>query len=55
MTNKVKCLACGVILESKYMHDFQICECENETFVDGGKYYQRYGGMDSRKVKVLND
>lgn len=52
---KVRCLNCGKILESKYRHDFQSCDCENRTFVDGGNDYCRYGGVDMRKVKVLVD
>ena len=52
---KVKCLNCGKVLESKYRHDFQSCDCENQTFVDGGNDYCRYGGMDMSKVKVLVD
>jgi len=53
--NKVKCLACGAILESKALHDFQQCDCPNQTYTDGGNDYQRYGGMKMAKVKVLND
>ena len=52
-SNSVICLACGMVLESVYRHDFQKCDCENETFVDGGLDYQRVGGMDLSKVKVL--
>ena len=29
-----RCKKCGVILESKFRHDFQQCECGN--FIDGG-------------------
>jgi len=53
---KIKCLECGVILHSKYRHDFQKCDCPNGTFVDGGyEKYNRYGGMDMSKVKWLPD
>ena len=34
--NSVKCLVCNTILESKYRHDFQQCNCSNKAFVDGG-------------------
>lgn len=50
---KVKCLECGVVLHSKYRHDFQQCECPNQTFVDGGDDYLRFGGMDFDKIKIL--
>jgi hypothetical protein len=49
----VKCLKCGVVLESLYRHDFQMCECDNETFVDGGTDYTRLGGMDMEYIEVL--
>ena len=31
--NAVKCLSCNTELESKYRHDFQCCNCENQSFV----------------------
>jgi len=53
--NKVECLACGAILVSKFRHDFQQCDCKNQTYTDGGNDYQRYGGMCMAKVKIIND
>jgi len=53
--NSVKCLDCDKILVSKSRHDFQQCGCSNETFIDGGEEYQRYGGKDMSLVKVLGD
>ena len=53
--NKVKCGRCNTVLESKSVHDFQQCECPNETFTDGGEEYQRYGGRDLLCIEVLND
>lgn len=55
MRNRVKCLQCGKILESKYRHDFQMCDCPNKTFVDGGNAYVRCGGADLEKVQSLTD
>jgi hypothetical protein len=43
--SKIKCLQCGQILESKSRHDFQSCDCPNQTFVDGGTNYLRSGGV----------
>jgi len=40
--NIIRCKICGTILESKFTHDFQQCECGN--FIDGGLSYQRCGG-----------
>jgi DNA-directed RNA polymerase subunit N (RpoN/RPB10) len=43
LTNKVKCLKCGEIIESKYRHDFVSCSCGNIA-VDGGHEYLRRVG-----------
>lgn len=53
--NKVKCLSCGQELESKYVHDFQMCNCPNQTFTDGGNEYHRRGGMDLSKIAIWHD
>lgn len=52
---RVRCKKCGVILESKSVHDFQQCDCENETFVDGGNEYTRAGGKDLSLVEVIRE
>lgn len=52
---RVKCLNCGEILESKYRHDFQQCNCKNQTFVDGGNDYCRIGGQNLDLIKILRD
>lgn len=44
--NRVQCKNCGEVLTSYNRHDYKTCECENETMVDGGTEYQRYGGKD---------
>lgn len=36
---------------SHHRHDYKTCGCENQTMVDGGTAYQRYGGIDLKKVK----
>lgn len=55
MKNKVKCKKCGEILESKHRHDFRMCSCENQTFVDGGQDYRRAGGKDLTFIEVIED
>ena len=50
---KVQCKECGVILESTYRHDYKTCKCPNQTMVDGGYDYLRYGGKDMDKVLIL--
>lgn len=44
--NRVQCKSCGDVLTSYNRHDYKTCGCENETMVDGGNDYQRYGGKD---------
>ena len=52
---KIKCLSCNTILESKYRHDFQMCNCENKTFVDGGDDYLRFGGVDLNLIEFVKE
>jgi len=44
--NRIQCKECGEVLTSYHRHDYKTCGCENETMVDGGNDYQRYGGKD---------
>ena len=60
LRNRIKCLACGKVIESYHRHDYKTCGCPNNTMVDGGIVYQRYGGkdmklVDPRPVYVDND
>ena len=52
--SKVQCLSCGEVLISKDVHDFQRCSCTNQTFVDGGAEYYRYGGRNMGKILLFN-
>ena len=38
--NRIKCLKCGDIIESKSVHDWVQCSC-GACFVDGGHDYLR--------------
>lgn len=40
--NAFRCKQCGLVVESKTVHDFQECRCGN--FTDGGRDYIRRGG-----------
>ena len=44
--NSVTCLQCGEELVSYNRHDYKTCLCPNETMVDGGVSYSRYGGKN---------
>lgn len=48
--NSVLCLACGDVLVSYHRHDYKTCGCDNQTMVDGGTAYLRYGGKDMTKL-----
>ena len=43
MGNKIRCLKCLELIESKHRWDFKYCKCFN-IFIDGGQDYLRYGG-----------
>lgn len=51
--NAVKCLVCNTVLESKHRHHFVECQCENQTFVDGGMSYIRCGAKDLDLIENL--
>lgn len=50
--NKLKCLQCEVVLISHNRHDYKVCSCSNETTIDGGTDYLRYGGKDMSKIEL---
>ena len=47
----VLCTQCHNILYSLDRHHYHKCGCSNETMVDGGRDYLRFGGKDLDKVK----
>ena len=53
--NAIKCLQCCTVLESKYQHDFQSCQCSNQAFVDGGLSYVRVGAVDLDLIEDLSE
>ena len=53
--NSVKCLMCNTILESKHRHDFQMCGCSNNAFVDGGLSCIRIGARDLDLIEDLSE
>ena len=48
--NAVTCVDCLDTLVSYHRHDYKVCRCDNQTMVDGGVNYVRYGGKDMKKV-----
>ncbi len=41
-----ECPKCKKKLQSKFRHDFVMCDCENKAFVDGGNDYIRLGAVN---------
>ena len=50
----VKCPVCNKRMFSFHVHDYRTCGCENETMIDGGRDYLRYGwisgGVQPKKI-----
>mgnify|MGYP003605137908 CR=1 FL=1 len=53
VVNRVRCLVCNTVLESKHQHHFVTCGCKNQTFNDGGLSYNRVGGKDLNLIENL--
>ena len=51
--NAIKCLVCDTVLESKYRHHYNQCQCRNEAAVDGGLDYQGISAKDLNLVENL--
>ncbi len=48
----IKCLGCKKRLFSFSGHDLKYCGCNNDTFVDGGRNYLRYGYMIIKPQRI---
>lgn len=46
----VTCPGCKVEFYSRARHDYRLCGCPEETMVDGGFDYLRYGGKDLKAI-----
>jgi len=53
--NRVKCLDCGKVLESKHRHQFVRCGCPNDCSTDGGLDYVHWGARNLNRVEVLTE
>lgn len=49
----VECLNCNVVLYSLHRHDYHLCGCDNEVFVDGGRDYLRAGYKNKSQFRTL--
>ena len=48
----VQCQQCKKRMFSFYRHDYKLCGCDNETMVDGGRDYLRYGWKTARPRRI---
>ena len=58
--NRVRCLTCDTIIESKHRHDWVKCACDYDSdtmiYIDGGLAYRRMGaGNNAEWGKVGDD
>jgi hypothetical protein len=53
LQSAIHCLLCDTVLYSITGHHYHKCGCANETMVDGGRNYLRYGGRDMTLVKPI--
>lgn len=50
--NAIQCTRCKVVLESKYRHDFIMCDCKQPVGVDGGKDYLKRTGRFQHYIEL---
>lgn len=48
------CKECDTVIYSANRHHYNSCECPNETIIDGGKDYTRWGAKDMSKASLGN-
>lgn len=51
----VKCPECKKRMFSMHVHDYRLCGCPNETMVDGGTSYLRYGFKFKKPKRIKYD
>lgn len=49
LENKIQCLICGDIIESKHTHDFKRCSCKSIAIDGGREYLKRLGKVENIK------
>ena len=52
--NRLQCKLCGDIIESKYTHDYVLCNCK-KCAIDGGKEYVRFSAPKPDDVIFLTE
>lgn len=54
ISNKIQCLSCGDIIESRHRHDFKSCSC-GAVAIDGGYDYQHITGNNWKNLVVTSN
>ena len=54
MRNRVRCLICNEVIESKFTHDYVTCPCGNVS-VDGGQDYCKVNFKTNQWKQVLDE
>ena len=54
VSNKIRCLWCGEVLESFSVHDFKRCRC-GKCFTDGGLEYLHRGFEGNKPEDIYED
>lgn len=54
VSNKIRCLWCGEVLESFSVHDFKRCRC-SKCFTDGGLEYLHRGFEGDKPENIYED
>ena len=53
--SRARCLVCKTVLESIHVHDYVTCGCPQQTMLDGGREYVRYGGAKLSNVELMTE
>lgn len=46
----VQCPECKKRMFSFHVHDYRVCGCPNDTMIDGGQSYLRYGWGNNKTM-----
>lgn len=55
---RIICKQCKTVLVSRFIHDFQQCDCPNKAFADsamiGEHEYGRYGAKNLKDIEIID-
>lgn len=47
------CKECNTVLYSVSRRHFNVCSCDNQTSIDGGRLYLKYRAKDMNKIQIV--